>query len=660
MNGTRSILDRIKNLTSDESKVLAEFNRKIEESNKNKNKAEDEKENFEKEITNIQNDIDDITKASEISDRFSNLDGYMPGLEKLGKSVNLLQQLKDELNKIPEEIENLENKIKELTDQVDNRTKTIKEEDDELSKLDVEISDARRYQTNLIELIDLAKTGNINKTREEVVETLVHVGFSGKEAVSAAKVILFPEDDLIPYFSKEDNVVNTSQEEVVPTEEDNEKSNVTNYENIEDNSEQKLDIPEIEEDSTFSSIEEIKLDSFDDDTKLDTVNIEEEHSLDEIKETIEKLGYDSSKFSIDDLNVDITTLKVNLEFINSKNIKKEFVYEYPSVMEDTSLNNKYEYILHTLNKTEEDIRITPEILASYSLDDLEKLVSISSKTGIDPKLIPLCVYLKGLQSFLRNFLVLKDNNINLTDDEIAKFAIVLSINSVDFKKSLQLLQDYNVNLKKSDGKYAIMNLAISDIELAKKMDMLIEIGEEDIIKNYPEVLSTDVKELANRLVFVRKSEIPYKTESHNKVIYQSFVLKQEVLDKVLEKHIEINEILDDDETNNNLREILDDDSLLDELNKIDDSFEMISNTYLDDYKNVIKIIKNRYKETESSYVIGDKYFSKNKVNRNINYLLSIFTDANKEKVLAAGLLYDSRLSKEDMINVIETLNLKVK
>ena len=47
MNGTRSILDRIKNLTSDESKVLAEFNRRIDESNSSKTKAEEEKENFE-------------------------------------------------------------------------------------------------------------------------------------------------------------------------------------------------------------------------------------------------------------------------------------------------------------------------------------------------------------------------------------------------------------------------------------------------------------------------------------------------------------------------------------------------------------------------------------------------------------------------------------
>ena len=43
MNGTKSILERISNLTSDESKVLEDFKKKIDDTNKNKSKAEDEK-----------------------------------------------------------------------------------------------------------------------------------------------------------------------------------------------------------------------------------------------------------------------------------------------------------------------------------------------------------------------------------------------------------------------------------------------------------------------------------------------------------------------------------------------------------------------------------------------------------------------------------------
>ena len=697
-NGTKSILDRISNLISEDSSVLANFNKKINTANNNKSKAEEEKKKYESEITGIQSDIDEISRASELSDRFSNLESYIPGLEKLGKSVSLLNSLKEELDKIPEQIESLENEIRDLTEKSDDRAKAIEKANDELSKLDVELSDAKRYQENLIELVNLAKSGNINKTREEVVETLIHVGFTDKEAVSAAKVILFPEDDLIPYFIKsfekndyaEDTtnelVEETSTEEVenettenISVEENNEESESETTEVVsnEDNSEEEIEetTDEISEDdnsvkeeindtteeiSLDEAVSEITLDSMDDDEKLKPVDVASDNSFDTIKKMLVDFGFDSSKFNNEDIEADQDIIRNNINFILEKNINKEFIYEYPSIISDKYLKAKYEYILNELNKSDEDILLTPEILVSYTKDDLEKLIEVSNQTGVDPKLIPLSVYLKGLQPFLRNYIVLKDNNIQLDNDAIAKFAVILSINPVDFKKSLQVLLDYNISLLKSDGKYALMNLAVKDSELANKIDMIINANEEDLLKFYPEVLSTDVKELVNRIIFLRNSKIPYKTENHNKVIYQSFVLKQEMLDKVLEKNVEIDEVLDKDETNNNLKEIIKNNDIVDELDSINDNFELISNNYVEDYKDVLKDIKGKYKETDYSYIIGDYRFSKNKVNRDINYLLGTFTDVNKAIILASSLLHDSRLSKEDMEKVINLLNIKVK
>ena len=657
MNSTKSILDRISNLISDDSKILEDFNKKVETSNTNKAKAEEEKKNFEEEITHVQNDIDDITKASEVSDRFSDLEAYMPGLEKVGKSVSLLNSLKEELDKIPEQIENLENKIKELTDESDNRSKVIKESEDELAKLDVDISDAKRYQENLIELIDLSKSGDINKTREEVVETLTHVGFTEKEAIAAAKVILFPEDDLIPYFERaaaKKEVV----EETPVVEETKEEVKEENAE-VEETSEENVSLEEItEEEITLEPEgEEIVLDSVEDEVKLDPVDVVSSQDTSDIRSTIEALGFDQTRFNDEDLD-NAEVVKENLQLLNEKNINKEFVYSYPSIISDSSLKDKYNFIINTLNKTEEDIKLSPSILVSYTYDDLDKLVQVSKQTGIDPTLIPLSVFLKGLQSFFRNYIVLKENNITLENQDIAKFAAILSINPVDFKKSLQMLMDYKVSVKKNDGKVALSLLAINSVELANRMDMIINTGEEDLIKYYPECLATNVKELVDRILFLKKSEIPYKTVSHNKVVYQAFVLKQEVLDKVLEKKIELNEVLDKDETNNYVKELIQEDELFEELDKLEENFEMISNSFMEEHKNVLKVMKNKYKETENSYVVGKYSFSKNKVNRIINYLLAIFNNISNDKILLTALLYDSRLSKEDMNNVAKTLNIK--
>ncbi|MBE6159308.1 MAG: hypothetical protein E7159_05745 [Firmicutes bacterium] len=658
MNSTKSILDRISNLISDDSKILEDFNKKIETSNTNKAKAEEEKKNFEEEITHVQNDIDDITKASEVSDRFSDLEAYMPGLEKVGKSVSLLNSLKEELDKIPEQIENLENKIKELTDESDNRSKVIKESEDELAKLDVDISDAKRYQENLIELIDLSKSGDINKTREEVVETLTHVGFTEKEAVAAAKVILFPEDDLIPYFeraaAKKEVVEETPVVEEVK-EEQVEEENVT----VDETPEENVSLEEIteEEIALEPEGEEIVLDSVEDEVKLDPVDVVSSQDTSDIRSTIESLGFDQTRFNDEDLD-NTEVVKENLTLLSDKDINKEFIYSYPSIISDSNLKDKYDFIINTLNKTEEDIKLSPSILVSYTYDDLDKLVQVSKQTGIDPTLIPLSVFLKGLQSFFRNYIVLKENNITLENQDIAKFAAILAINPVDFKKSLQMLMDYKVSVKKNDGKVALSLLAINSVELANKMDMIINTGEEDLIKYYPECLATNVKELVDRILFLKKSEIPYKTVSHNKVVYQAFVLKQEVLDKVLEKKIELNEVLDKDETNNYVKELIQEDELFEELDKLEENFEMISNSFMEEHKNVLKSMKNKYKETDNSYVVGKYSFSKNKVNRIINYLLAIFNNISNDKILLTALLYDSRLSKEDMDNVAKTLNIK--
>lgn len=730
MNGTKSILSRIDNLISDDSKVLEEFNKRIEETNKNKTKAEEEQKSFEKEITIIQKDIDEISKASELSERFSNLDSYLPGLKKLGNSVSLLESINEELNKIPEQIEELENNIKKLTEKSDARAKIISESEDELSKLDVEISDAKRYQDNLIDLVNLAKTGDINKTREEVVETLVHVGFTDKEAVSAAKIILFPEDDLIPYFNSdnkavEEEVVETVKEEVeepkteveatveevkeeiASTEEapiaENEEAEPQIEQPVEEVQEtvvekvtDEIEEPKVKEEKIEEEIDttveetpvenvvteekeevvqtpmeesndisldeessEITLESMDDDEKLSPVGFQSDKDYDSIRKILDDYGFDSTKFNNEDLD-DEEIIRNNINFLLEKDINKEFVYNYPSIVSDKFLKNKYELIKTRFGKTDEDIRLTPEVIASYSKEDLEKLYEVVVQNNIDPKLIPLSVYLKGLQSFLRNYLVLKENNIEIDDNQLAKFAIILSINPVDFKKSLQILLDYKLSLVKNDGKVAIMDLAIKDSELANKMDMIINVGEEDLLKFYPEVLADDVKELVNRLVFLRNSDIPYKTQSHNKVIYQSFVLHQEVLDKVLEKHIDLNEVLDKDETNSNLSELINNEDIIKELDNIDNNFELISNSYIEDYKEVIKAIKGKYTETENAYVVGDYYFSKNKVNRDINYLASIFEGTEREIIIAASLLHDSRLSKEDMEKVLNELDIKVK
>lgn len=664
MKGTKELLNRISNLISEDSIVLKEYNDSIAKASSDKTKAEAEKKSFEKDIKNIQGDIDDITKVSELSERFANLDPYMAGLEKLGGACDYIQKLNDELERIPEHIEELENKIKDLTEHSIKSEKAVKEDEDELSKLDVELSDAKRYQSNLIELIDLAKTGDINKTREEVVETLTHVGFNETDAINAAKVILFPEDDLIPFFKTGKVTPETPKEE--PEEKEVEDTTLEKNETpLEETKEEPLNVEQEEINDADVINEEIATDidaDITDDTSSET-NENTEPMNDTLSELLTSNGLDINKFapdsiiSLKDASEDVITK--NVDFILDKNIDKSFIYEYPNVLIDSEIVDKYDFIINTLGKNASDIKINPVILISYSLNDFKKLSDIATKTGINPKVIPLMVYIKGLQSFLQNYMSLKTSQIVLDENELEKFSSVLSINPVDFKSSLNTLLSYNITLKKNSGKYAIMALLKSSQELSHNIDMLIEIGEEDILKFYPEVLESDVKALTNRLLFIKKSGIPYKASAHGETVYQSYVLSQEKLEKIVEKKLDLNEIKDSTNTNKILTDKIQDENIINNLESMsfDDRLQSLG---LDSYNTILKDHQKNIKENQNSYIIDNMYFSKNRVIENINYLLTNMDYNDSDKILLASFVYNTTLNEDNINALIKALNVKVR
>lgn len=635
MKNTNEILSRISNLISDDSSILKEFERKIEESVSNKTKAEEERRNFELNIKSIQSDIDDITRASELRERFDNIDVYIPGLEKLGEAVSLINKLKEELKSIPSHIEELENRIKELTDKCDDSSKVIKDAEDRLSNLDVELSDAKRYQANLVELINLAKSGDINKTRDEVVETLIHVGFNQSEALSAAKIILFPEDDLIPYFNagKKDEE-KPSFEETSPNEIELDSIKVKEEEEVE-TKEQPVEVKTEEE-----IAEEIVLDT-------------------KINDLLTANNIDLGKLSDEELSVlnssDYNLINDNIELLKSNAIGEDFIYKYPGVLIDINLKDKFNFIVDKLGKTKDDIRLTPDILVSYSYDDLKKLVSILEDNNIKASLIPLNAYVKGLQAFINNYQLLMQYNIVLDDMDFAKNLSILNIDEESFRDTLQVIIDYDVNLVKNDGKYAISLLTIPAIELAEKIDLIISIEEEDLLKYYPEVLLKDGVELANRLIFVKKSGIPYKNTSNGKVVYQPFALDQEVLNKVVERELELHEIDDVNNTNNDIVSVIKDSTLVDELKNM--------NVYVEIEDKARELLSTlNVEEDEYKIVIGDYVLSKNSTLRNLSILLNKFDEStySKELLLLTSLFYNSRLEVEEMNEIINILGIEVK
>lgn len=663
MKDTDKLLNKIDNLMSDDSAILRSYDNKINKANKEKKRIEDEKIKIEEDIANLQTDIDDITKASELTDRFANLEEFEAGLKKLGNSCDYITKLNKELELIPSKIEELENKVNDLKDKAVEAANSIEEREDEISKLDVDLSDAKRYQENLIDLVEVAKTGDINKTREEVLEILRHVGFSDKESLSAAKIVLFPEEDLIPYFRKgkkidKVEVVEDVKESIVIPKEIKEELELPKMENKPVEEEVQEEVDEIiSNEKPQETYEEDELVDF------NTLEIFDQEAVNkyDVGDLLRSNGFATNKFNKEELvgfeEEDSETITRNIDLLLNNNFSKDFIYRYPKVLIDHELGEKFNFIIDELNKDIEDVKMNPLILISYSLSDFKKLVEITTKTGIKAQEIPLIVYIKGLQGFLQNYVELVNNSINIDDNELSKLACILTINPIDFKMSLDTINNYHISLKKANGKYALMCLAKSSLQLMNEIDLIIEIGEEDILKSYPEVLSSDVMALVNRLKFIRKAGIPYKAESYGEVIYQSYVMNQEKLNKIVEKKLDLHEILNVNETNDVAKTLIENTeafACLDNMSEEDANKVAQSNSY----KNIIKSYK-QIEDKNNSYVIDGIYFSKNKVIRNINYLLSIDIDISKDILLLSALFYNARKSTEEMNNVINKLDIKV-
>jgi hypothetical protein len=670
---TNTILNRIDNLISKDSTVLKEFDDKIVAATKKKESAAEEAKSFASESNEIQSDIDEIAKVSELSERFANLDAYLPGLKKLGDSTTYIDKLNAELKRIPEQIEELENKIKELSDKKNTSEQVVKASEDELSKLDVDLSDAKRYQNNLIELINLAKSGEINKTREEVQETLTHVGFKNNEAIKAAKIILFPEDELIPYFNRaKDKQTINDEPTVAPIIENypEPELSVTPIESPEINTE----LVTNNEDAVEPEVESISLDDLNDssneipDIKANE-DIQEDEPVEEppkdplaeIKDVLTSIGLDPQKYSIDDLNslsnADINIIKNNVDFLVNQDIKKDITYQNICFLTDQELNDKYNYIIKELNKTPADIKINPLILVSYSLNDFKKLVDVARNSGIDPTAIPLSVYLKGLQNYLQNYIALNGANIIIDSNELAKFGNVLTISPNEFNKVLQVIEAYHLTLKKNDGKVALMLFTKEAKELYNKINLLIENNEFDLIKFYPEVLMNNVNKLINRLNFIKENHIPYKASARGITVYQPYVFKQDILEQIVEKKLDLHDKVTIEDNNNNLSKLVSSPELITLLNEMAFDDAMLAKD-MDNYREVINNYRDVISEDDIVYSINDLNIAKNKVNINLNYLLNNKPDVNIGEALLVSLAINSHISSEDLNKLAITLKVK--
>ena len=683
MKNNQSILKKIENLLKPESTILVDLHKKIDD---NTNTA-------------LKKEISIITNVLKL-----NID--------VDKDLNKIT------NQLPLQIEIRNNDINDLES-------AIKEDEEKLilannnvniyqEKLDKALEDQKVFS----DLIKEASSGSCIRTRNEVTEILKNLDFSKDEAYAAAKLIMFPEDELMPYFKNFkfdadvlddnetyvdlDNIVEALKE--VDLDEDKETKKESSHETNETDTktEEEKTVLEDDNDNFFSSFGPDMFD-FNDDTKEKEIveeepddktcndaklNEEKEEdyqkkledetpiSFEELKNLFENdtetkeevkaseskdseeeiISFDELQSKMNDVFGSLNTSSSDIE--NTKEIKEEEVNEKEiaenndeNLVEDANFDTR---VLEKLKKSASDIALIKPF--DTSKIDYDSIKELASDRNIELTNIPLVAYKNGVENYLDNVVSLHEFGYKPSDVELQKNGAVLClVSNEDMKKNLKTLEDYKIDLKMPNGRIAFNPLTLEPTELVRRIDLILENNQSDLLTYDVNALSLDVDSILKRILFCNEYNMPYTEEKNNVLTYNSYVFRQDILEELVEKEVPIDK--DINKLTSDLSKVVDsklidilDTNLNDIFNiKLSDAGKFDLYTRLEQKLESICVCKG------NTYIIDGLSFSYQNTKRNLITLINNTTDEADKDILIASLFYNSTKSIEDAKNVLESL-----
>lgn len=460
---TEQLLDKLYNLRSDDSYVLAE----MEEERK---VAEETKEKTTKQKKELQNKIESLTKEeSVLADQGAHLRDILSGinpddfkmvLERLNIDFNP-EEIKDKIDELlPGTIEEVVKETKEAEDELSNVEEEMNSAITKIDELAVRKETELANQDKLNEYFDLALNGNINITREAITSLISQFGFTEEEQREAAKLMMFPEDALYDYDQKyhENNVNGKSISDVlIEAKESVSKPIEEIFKGF--NEEEKSEEPsgsDISDEINPSIINEEKND---DDSKSisDLLNSSNTEDF--------PFNEESSIFE----PVNVSEFKTDEEEINNPVIN-----DYEINAEDNVPQKVYGIRRPTDNYTNVVNNDADAKSDEESMMDLFKRLGLSDIMFVESELEEL-INLEDKKIVEKNVNILKDNNINL-----------------------DIVSD-NVNI-------------LSDPELKEKIDLIISEGKtgDDIYFNPSVLKKYDYKGLENAINLLKENGLDPK------------------------------------------------------------------------------------------------------------------------------------------------------
>lgn len=754
MKNNQSILKKIENLLKPESTILVDLHKKIDDNTSTVAKKEKSISDKKQKIANIETEINGLNEENAVLlEAFNALKDkdlkLITNVLKLNLDVN--KDLNKLINQLPLQIEIRNNDISDLQQAISEDEKKLDIAHSNITDLESKLNTALENQKNLNALIKDASGGSCTETRNEVIELLKNLEFNNDEAYAAAKLILFPEDELMPFFKNFefeitqqlddnetyvdlDNIVDALKEvdldddktleskkevSIEPTDDflssfdnnifdfdflnnpastktlensaepsslENEKenentSNADNEKTGELSSEVKLEDESLKEESKDN--EESASDDYqkllEDETPIsfeELKNLFEENTEDKntsTKEVNAKNAEDSANndiISLDELQDKMNDIFKDLNEEESSSNKEDSTES--NSLENTEVEDIHEATGKELKDTEEepvnfdeqvliDLEKSAEDIALIKPFDTSKLDSKEIKSelikkDIKPKTIPLVVYKNGLQNYLANIDTLKEFGYKPNEMEIEKNGVVLSlISNEDLNKNLKTLKDYKIDLKSTHGHLAFNVLGVEPKELIRRIDLIIENNQSDLITYDIAALALDVETILKRIAFCKEYNIPYTEEKNNILTFNSYVFNQDVLEELVEKEVNFDKY--DEVLTDNLKEVVAS-NVIDILdNKLDDIFniKLQDAKKFDEYTRLEQKLESICVCKGNAYIIDGLYFSHQNTKRNLITLINNKNDISDQDILIASLLYNSTKTIDDVKNIIESI-----
>lgn len=696
MNNTQSILEKLKNLIEPESSILKKLQAKKAKKTEEAQKAEETIASKKDAITTINDEIAELNKENSLlASALQSLKDT--DLSLLTKVLDLKVDVKNDLdkltNQLPLQITIRENDIKDLKTAIEEEENSLKEAKSAISDTENALETAFNRQNALKDLLKEASHGDVARTRDEVIGILKDVEFSDKEAYKTAKLILFPEDDLVPFF-KEYMFANETSE-VKPTEEKTTEP-VTDEINFDDNDDF-VDLDQIvsllneepkdeeaskpesaSEDSATSNSpaasatvikpeadsnsKETATNSIDNDNFASLLEDETPISFEELKNLFNEDKEDepnkesvASKEEQTEEPISLDELDKNKEENHEKAEGETPAVPLETKKEDISEEDETPFtsaVLEELKKSKEDIFLVKAFDTS-SLDPKEILKTLEAE-DINPADVPLVVYQNGLDNYLANLKTLKEAGYKPTAMELQKFGVTLSlIDNATCQENLKILSDYKVSLKNTNGKIVFKVLMQSPETLISYLDLIIEARETNLLTYNVKALSQNVPLILERINFCKEYNIPYTEEKNNSLSYNTYIFSQEVLESLVEKEVELQKL--NKKLTSELEPLISKEAYAILKNNESINVKLNDAKKFDIYSKLINELESISVTKENAYVISNLAFSTENTKRNLISLVNNLDEFASKDIILAGLFYNSHKTSEDFHKIEEML-----